>query len=898
MQYSQNAVVHATLDKAEDLLYEAGLAMPGKPLRRSSWREIAAVIHAGGRIANILMVRLRVAGNRQDLLRVLRIARKWRPAQPQKSGKGGKASASASRKLIQEHVEFDDGYDYYWYDDDYAYSTYEDFLEWQAEQSAEAALPEVHPVSPVQAAVVQVVWERRSTLPSMGTIGDALDVETYSRLMSLVEPAQLSLSDEAQRFLEQHDLLFLLDRTPARPIVDGYGLRALEILRARHLPVEAFTVNWFAVERWLRERITVAPDAEMQEVVIACYHFVASAPVTELAALLNTLIRHEQAIRAWLPLLPLFLPRLHEVVPAVETKDLAEIKFYQERHFLESAGSMLVLHNLHRNICDLLDYSTGLRLGYRANEKQLLLTGASTLRRQQYPSFTLSARPQISLIAPQTLQELKELFDVIAGNFHSFAGSPDEMLPFLLKAAAGASEKSRKFAIYWGTAADPIDLSGQAWTDMAASLTRHAIAYAVLREQIFPQEDFRVRRKHIRRFWEEHAAGTLPVKAIPDKLRTMSTYYGIDRVIEGVIHALLTALHDPWPLADGGTASLKIPFTIVVRLLSVLYRMPFDTYYDLYQPIVMVGDPLAGQPWDLGRIRGASDLLLHAVIHAPLEVTQGLQIPHEQGLPLLNGGRECEWQRRTRQLLRQAAGGAITVDHHQPARLFACKPLPKRQALNRGALGGDCSTSSVPLRALSAHHTYYGVWEGDEQQRGYMTVFECWAEGADGERVPALCLETINVPIPIFDAVQEDLLLIFESIARSRGLHPHLVLSLEWGTWNYRNSILLRHSRRYRQGEGVRLWPADPVAWSLYTRASREGYRYVAFAHPREVGSPIPPQSINRILAPFKDGNDLVLPENRAEAERLAALPAAKPIRTGQAGDEVTGFISSWPRLF
>ena len=98
----------------------------------------------------------------------------------------------------------------------------------------------------------------------------------------------------------------------------------------------------------------------------------------------------------------------------------------------------------------------------------------------------------------------------------------------------------------------------------------------------------------------------------------------------------------------------------------------------------------------------------------------------------------------------------------------------------RGNLGGDCSSGSVPLRALSPHHVYYGVFENGEQQRGYMTVYEAWAEVWDepARRIPVLCLETINVPMRIFNAVQQDLLLIFEAIAWSRGLVGGLVLTL------------------------------------------------------------------------------------------------------------------------
>lgn len=287
-------------------------------------------------------------------------------------------------------------------------------------------------------------------------------------------------------------------------------------------------------------------------------------------------------------------------------------------------------------------------------------------------------------------------------------------------------------------------------------------------------------------------------------------------------------------------------------------------------------------------MRTLVEILLRQGQHAPLELAQALGIAHEQGLPLLVGGRMTEWEHRTRHVLREAAGGVVRHENDLPLRVFTCRPLDKLAALDRGTLAGDCSSSAVPLRATSPHHTYYGIWENDTQQRGYMTVFEAWAEREEGERVPVLCLETINVPIPIFDAVQQDLLVIFEAIAHSRGLHTPLVLTLGHGTWNYQNGTVLRHSRRFRQGEVVTLLPADPVHWQIYSRASGEAYYYNSFQSYRSA------ETI-RILAPFDPAQDMIQPENLIESERLTALPPCKLIPTLRKGEEVAGFISAWP---
>ena len=96
------------------------------------------------------------------------------------------------------------------------------------------------------------------------------------------------------------------------------------------------------------------------------------------------------------------------------------------------------------------------------------------------------------------------------------------------------------------------------------------------------------------------------------------------------------------------------------------------------------------------------------------------------------------------------------------------RPLTKAEALRRGERAGDCSSSTVPFRCLSPH-TYYGVCDG-VPQRGYL-LFEAWL-APEEPPAPTLVLETINIPIPLFDFVQDDLVHIIEAIAHQRVSRP------------------------------------------------------------------------------------------------------------------------------
>lgn len=509
---------------------------------------------------------------------------------------------------------------------------------------------------------------------------------------------------------------------------------------------------------------------------------------------------------------------------------------------------------------------------YESQALNLLLAGAGTLRRMDYPSFSLACRPSATLIGLKTLAELINLAKELQSFHASISSANAEAVVNLV------SDKCQEMR--------GITLPAVTCQEIISTFERHVIGYVLLKTRILhsqlAQAPFRLRRKHIRRFWTDHAAGQLADLTAPETLAELRRDYALDLIEEGLAHALLDYLHHAWPCGDGQMIVLKEEFSFALRLLALVYTLEPPLF------------PWPTAPIDEAGLECGNDLvdfLLKQIKHAPLELAQALLLPPSQGLPLLNGGQETELERRFQRLLREVAGGAVEAQPGSDvSQHFTCRPLSKIAALDRGALGGDCSSGSVPLRALSPHHVYYGLFAGEVQQRGYLTVYEAWAETEAGERLPVLCLETINVPLPHFNSVQQDLLLIFEAIAKSRGLYPHLVLITEMGTWNYQNGELLRQSRRFRQGRPVRLGPADPVHWQLYDRLTVEADYYNAFnrVSPHHKG-------LFRLLAPFQADFDRVQPENLAEAQRLAALPVRKLVVTARSEHGVAGFISELP---
>ena len=873
MKYSQNRLLHGTVEEGTELLYEAGLNLSGKPLRRSSWQEIAQAILNQGRIATVLLMRLRVAHNREDALRVLRMARKQKTRQQRGSSGKGRPQREPGQILLQRQTQqaTEESYDAGPYWDDMGWypgqGEYEDFLAWQAMQDGHLSDSLPHPpLSPVQEIGLHLAWQRRQQ-PGDTSVRAAISEETYRQLLSISGAREVILSQEEENFFSAHELHHLLEQNRALPVIDGYGLAGLDILQAYGVATDTYTVRWIAVSHWFGQRMQQEPNEDLPWLVASLHYFVYHSPTEALRLLLGRFCQDNFLHQAWLPLLPYFLQRLPELLPGLQGKGLtADFPTNWEQMQLDIIGSTLPLVLMRDNLADLLEEALPVSEHGRQALLPLLISGGGTLRGQAYPSFTLTARPVLSLVGPQTVRGMLELAQALYQGSWGVRTQPTNAVTELLRLALNQA----------GT--PPLR-----WDDLWLPLVEHAIGYVMLVEEVYPGAEFRIRRKHVRRFGEQHANGELVIAThLPRNLEATASRYGVDRLIEGLVHAFLSLFNERWPGRDGQELSLKEPFIQSLRTLALHYHS------GLTDPQPPHLDPYNTAPES---VRNLADLLVRQSLHAPLELAQALSIDHEQGFPLLAGGRMTDWEHRTRHLLRDAAGGVIRQDVSQPPRIFTCRPLSKAAALERGDLGGDCSSQAVPLRATSPHHTYYGIWENGQQQRGYMTVFECWAEDEEGVRLPALCLETINVPIAIFDAVQQDLLLIFDAVAASRGLHAPIAMTTGAGTWNYQNGTILRHSRRFRQGEEVVLAPADPVQWQVYGRISREEGFYSSFDRYRGSG-------LIRILAPFDPAQDVVQPENLAEAERLAALSAHRLKVTMRDHGVVAGFSSSWPVRF
>ncbi|RPJ46347.1 MAG: hypothetical protein EHM21_08745, partial [Chloroflexi bacterium] len=753
-----------------------------------------------------------------------------------------------------------------------------DYQEWLVEQEnprkyQRTRQPGILPVAPVQDAIDRYAWDHQPydhRLPE--NLRSRLDDETLSRLLAAAnyEPG-LDLTETEKEFLRRYNLCALLafadnPRLPVHPtpIPDGYALAGLRIIEDHTGPKgHPFKVDWEAIHAWLVEHLVIPPRKEtVQPVIASAYAFFRAAP----APLLRHLICHSPAWHpAWRSLLWYALQRIPELLPNRSIKDQAETGewgFYEpyttapgwERLLDAGTGSRLTLHLLKNNVEDLFKQPVAVKNRYWNAVRDVLAAGGGTLRRMDYPAFTLTGRPGITMVLLETLVELTRLArDLFVRN--------EEVTHLNLARLAEWIE--RQF-----NALSPLPLPGGLSRLIAGVLERHAIAYLVLKERVlreaFQAAPFRLRRKHIQRFWADQEAGEVAIQ-IPMNLEQLCQEFGPEPLKEALAHALLDHFKDEWGLAADPAHLLKETLLILLRSTALTYR--------LQQPWLPAYNRDPGE-FDLEHTHEVASFLIQQTEHAPVELAQALLIDPQQGLPLLAGGQVTEFERNCRRLVRAAAGVSQKKVTSGEARVFTCRPISKVEAFDRGSLGGDCSSRSAPLRALSPHHIYYGIFENGEQQRGYMTVYEAWAEivgsAAQKTRLPVLCLETINVPLPAFNAVQQDLLVIFEAIAKSRGLAERLVLITGITTWNYQNGEVLRQSRRFRQGTPVRLFPADPCSWAIYHTLAPEAEIYTAFisdVYARHYAGYF------RLLAPNQASLEPVEAENLVEAERIANLP-------------------------
>jgi len=543
----------------------------------------------------------------------------------------------------------------------------------------------------------------------------------------------------------------------------------------------------------------------------------------------------------------------------------------------------------------------------------LLALGSLTLRALPYPSFRVVARPGLSLaaLAAENQDKLRELFLVLAHLRKLLEGGEldallelvwtrdcvirepwvldrgrDQLPPAVDEAGARPVVPSPpgpfEDALYgpsgapsWWDFPSP-DLPGR--TSVLRQLKDDARAYIVLRTE--RPGRVRIGRRTLRRVWRREEADRIA------DLAELGAEHGTELLVEGLVQGLLVHLVDRAAGSETHRARDKRAAVRGLRLLTLIWSFETPSWLERAVPQPVLFD--AAEPWlDEAETRQAVDLLARVVRQTPSELAQALGLPEEQSLPMLPGGARCVFEQEAQRLLDQLTPRAgVETDSTAEATVFECRPLSKVEALGRGDLGGDCSSGTVPFRCLSPHHTYYGIWRNGEQQRGYLTVYEAWARQPDGSSAPTLCLETINAPLPLFDAIQLDLVHLLEAVAQSRGLGARLALVTEWWAWNYLNGESLRCARPSRAGHETDLAPADPWAWSLYEQLMPdEASTYTSFRS----------SSRCRLMQQTQADLDRLQPENVEEAKRLGALPRCMVQPTAWEGEEVRGFISGWP---
>jgi HEAT repeat protein len=679
------------------------------------------------------------------------------------------------------------------------------------------------------------------------TIAHLLTSATYGRLRGLVKPAPVehrALPAALEAFVRRHGLSLDADA----PVCSLPRLALLPLAR-REGVASLVEPDWPVLKEALLQALLAAPpadDAEAECVALAFHEAIVNGPEGTREALARA-PWHED----WAPLAGWLL--------SATFGDWGE----RER---QGRGSRLTLRNLREAASRYCARGPQLPQGEARHAPQvrtLLAAGGGSLRSLDYPAFRVVGHVALVELTPEQDCELRAVAEAIV-RYRQIVHDPRRGAEGLLREIAPG---------LWS------ELAAETRAGLVERLRLSTLAYIGLR-RLPGLARARLRRSHLVEYWQR--PGPRPHESAEAGGVEADEDAGA-RALEGLVLALLSELHQPHGDDEAKRAPLKELLIEAARAAACCYA---------WQPLPPVRRD------DLASAAGLVDALLRCFDHAPRELAQALGVDPSQGLPRLRGGQpgavEGRFRRLYRELLRghKAEGGQRIT--------YLCKPLPKEQALARGELGSDCSSSWVPLRALSPHHVYYGIFDEEGRQLpGYLTVYEAWAAAAEGPARPVLCLETINEPKGLLGGVQQDLLVIFEAVARSRGLHPGLVLITDAGTWNYTNGSQLARCRRARHGEPVWLAPADPVSWRVYQQRCEESRYYSAFAplYDGTLSLPEAGRTSHRsmpLLAPFDPERDLVQPENLAEARRLAALPV-RPVTVTCRDErgEAVGFISS-----
>jgi hypothetical protein len=741
-----------------------------------------------------------------------------RPRRRRAGGRGGQ-SPSLAVEAVYEGLFLDRGRPSYVDDDDYAYCACCEEPYYETIPFPLPASDGLAPLGPVEALVQRLTFElhddQDERLARRPLAANLLPLSAYERLCESVKRAPARVG------------------TPA-----GLGSAAAtlpELAKLSRLRREGLTPvepDWAALKGPLLAALSASPpagEAELEATALAFHEAAAEGPPS---------LRRALASAGW-----------HEGWAPVACWLLsAELGDWRTRA-RQARGSSLAFQTM-REAAGARDayeplLARALERGWRsaAEALPLLTFGGGSMRSLDYPEVRVVSHVALVELTPEQERELADLAEALRHQrrlLDDLWHGPEAFFQSISPGRWGALDPGARDA-----------LLGQ--------LRRSMVAYVGLR-RVPSLAGARLRRAHLLNYWQR--PGPRPHESAAagdaDPLGDRDA-----RALEGFVLALSAELHQPYSNDEAAQATLK-------ELLIEAARVAASCYAWQGLPDVRRGE--------LASAARLIDALLRCFDHAPRELAQALALDPAQGLPRLRGGQAGGLERRFRRLHREALRGRKAKGGEGVT--YVCRPLPKHQALGRGELGRDCSSRSVPFRALSPHHVYYGIFDQEGRQLpGYLTVYEAWARTKAEPARPVLCLETVNEPKGLLGGAQQDLLVLFEAVAQSRGLGPGLVLVNDRGTWNYSNGAELARCRRARRGEPAWLSPADPVVWRIYQQYSGEARYYTAFDErddgslPRHDGE-APSHEPQILLAPFDPRHDAVRPENLAEAGRLASLPA------------------------
>ncbi len=672
------------------------------------------------------------------------------------------------------------------------------------------------------------------------------------------------------------------------PLDQPADLALAHLLRAKHRLRVAPACDWDSVHDRLEEVLRRPPGRDVRLVAAVVHALLSMAPWPVRHRFLRQLPSWDNR---WLPLAVLALPELLERSraqrrprPRLTIGPPAGFQGLSADELAAAAGysrlsALVIAHAVTDIVSEEGAWPSEVlpadpRWWYGAGA---LLRGAGSLRSHGYPAFR--ARLPMGRARPQRTQLDHEIVSVallLESTVRDFREDPAGAAVAAVLAAAGPA-----------AARPELDRT------LRRAVADHVEAYCRLRLSAGGPGRPRLSRRQIRQVM----AAQPPPRAVPAEPQLL---------MEATASALLSSLNQVW---EGLTPPrrLKGPIIEALRSLALAYPDHGDAPGERAAHEVIPVLRRAGGRADLltPTVRDSLiDFIAHRLHEGAAQLQWALGIPHDERLP--RSRRHDSLEAQARRLLRQLGRGGAS--QAAPVLRLEVRPLGRVQALYRGDLAGDCSSRSIPLRALDPHHVFYGLYLDGQPTGGYVGLHEAWAvvPGQSGP-IPVLVLETINVPhLPGVEG-NIDLVVLFQAVAACRGLR--LVLSLKDETWNYGNNQPLRTTRLWREGSRVTLSPADPVQWWLYDTATREGGYYTSLPRPArsrhrrlEPGGPPPGALANLpgeavLLPPFDSELDRIHPDNVAEAERIAGR-ARMPLRvTARAKDgSPAGFITDWPR--